>query len=126
MPSAKNRMSAMHLAVLCVCLVLVFAVFGWGLHAKLSLYHPHVVPSAATVAKLVTGQKLGRELVSWEASVPSEDLLRSMLALIAALLVLPLIRLLWLVPSDLRNAAKDILLDLRLYCRPPPAIRLAR
>ncbi len=51
-------------AVLCGFLLLAFAVFAWGLHAKLSLYHPGVVPSNATVAKLLVKQRPGPVLAT--------------------------------------------------------------
>jgi hypothetical protein len=44
-----------HLAIAVSILLLAFAVFGWGLHSKLSLYHIRARASEATpIAKLLS------------------------------------------------------------------------
>lgn len=119
MPNAGRCRSALRIAVVLGCLLLVFSVFAWGLHAKLSLYDANVVPSTATVAKLLLTQKTGRELIAVAAPV-CPDLHALTLALLATLLVVPLMRVLWLQPETLRRRVQDVPWLTSIFSRPPP------
>jgi len=62
----KQPRSVAPFALKCALLFLAFAVFGWGLHAKLSLYKAPQSPSTATVAKLSTEKHSAQTLASLE------------------------------------------------------------
>lgn len=53
-------------ALKCALLFLAFAVFTWGLQAKLSLYKTAQSPSAASVAKLSTEKHSAQTMASLE------------------------------------------------------------
>lgn len=64
----KKRNSTIPFAFECALLFLAISVFGWGLHAKLSLYHapPGKSTVAASRAKLSIGKQSGHSIVSAE------------------------------------------------------------
>jgi hypothetical protein len=80
---SKQPRAATPIAVKCIIHVLVFAVFVWVLHGKLSLYKPHYRPSATTVAKVSTGKRSAQTVASPKRTVNLdrawEDALRATL-----------------------------------------------
>lgn len=126
MHKAVRDRSALHFAVICACLLLAFTVFAWGLHAKLSLYDAPVAPAAASAAKLLLTQKTGRDLVVMTTAPASPDLHVLSLALFAAVLVLPLLRVHWLEPENVRGRGQDRPWHATVWSRPPPMAADAR
>jgi hypothetical protein len=118
---AGRSRSATHTAVLIGCILLAFAVFGWGLHAKLSLYSPGAAPSAETVAKLLTGQENkvavqipeldGRTHAGWE-----------LLLVLGWALVLPTVHVCWLILPRAEAGAARCPVRPQVLSRPPPAL----
>lgn len=126
MPTGRNRSTA-HVAVLFGCLLLAFAVFAWGLHAKLSLYSPGVEPSNATVAKLLVGQRPQALLTSTSDRHPEpRGLWQLSVLLLGAALLLPELQVRWISATRGRVQPVDDLIPLRLLSRPPPTIHLSR
>lgn len=119
MPCAGRHRSALRIAIIVGCLLLAVCVFAWGLHAKLSLYEAHVVPSAATVAKLLITQKTGRELIAPLAPLTLSGLRAFTLALLSVLMI-PLLRILWFEPEMDRARATSAPFRRSLLSRPPP------
>ncbi len=71
--------SAAKLATQFVLLFLAFAVFSWGMQAKVSLYKIHQSPSAVAAAKLLTEERTAQITVSLKAveyPVGSSEMLR--------------------------------------------------
>lgn len=126
MHNAGRDRSALRFAVICACLLLAFSVFAWGLHAKLSLYEAHVAPAAASSAKLLLTQKTGRDLVAMTTAPASPDLHVLSLALFAAVLVLPLLRVHWLEPENARGRGPEQPWHSTVWSRPPPMAANAR
>ena len=113
-------------AVLCGFLLLAFAVFAWGLHAKLSLYHSGVVPSNANVAKLLVKQNPGPALATPEDYPTQPTSFDLAFVALTALILLPLLQTRRLSASPPRSW-----IDLAAYAppvssRPPPAFSCAR
>lgn len=120
MHNAGRYRSALRIAVICGCLLLAFAVFAWGLHAKLSLYDAHAVPSTVTVAKLLTSQKTGRELVGPVAPAVCPELHELAFCFVAALIVAPLLRLYRLRGPILSRRSYEDPDRPAISSRPPP------
>jgi hypothetical protein len=124
--NAGRYRSALRIAVVCGCLFLAVCVFAWGLHAKLSLYDAQVGTSTASAAKLLLSQKTGRDLVASPAGPASPDLRIFSLALFAAVLVIPLLRVQWLRPEIVRGRPQDRPWHSTIFSRPPPVPTAAR
>lgn len=56
----------------CALLFLGFAVFSWGLQAKLSLYKTPQSPSIVTVAKLLTERRSAQSMALLEKAPPPD------------------------------------------------------
>jgi hypothetical protein len=105
-------------------LFLAFAVFIWGLQAKLSLYKPPQSPSTVTVAKLLTERRsaqtialLGKALkpdTAWER-------LNLIPLLVLAQAILVLTFKFYQVEMDLCRSRRWEFHDPHLMQRPPPA-----
>lgn len=119
MHNAGRSRSALRVALVMGCLLLAFAVFAWGLHAKLSLYEAHATPSSATVAKLLITQKTGRDLVASPNS-PSFQFRELAFALLATLILLPILSLLWLTPDAFYGWWHKDPSTPAIFSRPPP------
>lgn len=127
MPTTGRHRSELHVAALVGCLLLAFAVFAWGLHAKLSLYGPSVEPSNATVAKLLIGQRP-------QAMVGSASDLHAaphgtwelILLLVGTTLLFPELQVRWIAASHHRVKGTDCAVPLAALSRPPPDIHPTR
>jgi hypothetical protein len=121
MHHAGRTRSALRVAIICGFVVLALSVFAWGLHAKLSLYEAHAVPSTATVAKLLTSQKTALDLVFVPpASPPSQYFREFVLSLVGLFFLLPVLRVLWLTPETVPGRRHDDSGDPAVCSRPPP------
>jgi hypothetical protein len=105
-------------------LFLAFAVFSWGLQAKLSLYKPRQSPSNVTVAKLLPERRSAQTLALLEKA-PKPHTAWETLNLIPLLLLTQAILILtfrfYQVEMSLCGSRRPDLQDLRLTQRPPPA-----
>ena len=104
-------------------LLLALAVFGWGLHYKLTLYGQSVqVRASEPAAKLLSERE--RESgnatdATTESSKPQLEAI--VLFAIVAALMLRLSRLAGIYSSSQRREAFRALFDESLFMRPPPA-----
>jgi hypothetical protein len=112
-----------HFAIGVSILLLAFAVFGWGLHSKLSLYHVRARASeTAPIAKLLSERERPADMAQ-QSTVNHADLHRAALASTVALLLQP--------PQNLRPirprseappvASRTLVIKGPSLRRPPPA-----
>ena len=118
-----------------IFLLLSAAVFGWGLHYKLSLYHSTSVHAiSAPVAKLLSPRERMPDAGTVQASVPNEDAfhegafpLALSFALISGWLLLRFAGLSSMQALRYPPLAKETHLHLvSLFFRPPPFVQYAR
>lgn len=113
------------LAIQIVLLFTAFAVFSWGMQAKVSLYKAHPSPSTVAAAKLLTEERASQISVSVKLSgesAESIDMLR-LTALESANRVIPfhVFRLRQLEINLYRTFGCD-LQSTDLMRRPPPSL----
>ncbi len=116
--------SVTKLATQIVLLFIAFAVFSWGMQAKVSLYKAHPSPSTVAAAKLLTEERTAQITVSVKASgewAASIDMLR-LIALGSSNQVIPFsaFRLRQLQTSLYRTCGCDFQ-STDLMRRPPPS-----
>ncbi len=120
--------STLRTAVICGFLLLAFSVFAWGLHAKLSLYQHQSPPSSATVAKLILSPRSDRALVAapdLNASTKTPIVWQLTLSFVAALLLLPSLKVRRLTPHPVRTRLQNHPFPPHRFSRPPPPRRRA-
>lgn len=121
--SKRHQIGATY-ALKCALLFLAWAVFTWGLQAKLSLYKPQQSPSAVTVAKLLTEKRSAQTMALLEKALkPGTDWetlsLIPLLVLVQAILFLSFE--LYPVEINFCRSRGWNFRDPHLTQRPPPA-----
>ncbi len=105
-------------------LFLAFAVFGWGLHAKLSLYKSPQSPSTVTVAKLLTERRSAQTIASLEKAlepdIASQRLNLTPLLVLAQAILFFAFRF-YQIETNFCGSRRCDFHDAHLKQRPPPA-----
>jgi hypothetical protein len=108
-------------ALAALMFVLSFAVFAWGLHYKLSLYHSPAVASASAPAKLLSAQE--RTATRTQVWVQDDVTPIPTIFLAFLLALIPACEQLFPVTRACVRCSETPLLG-PLFRRPPPSIRL--